>query len=927
MSALIDNRISRLGGSNSALANSGSFPGSTEDVSQIPRSGSGVPINVVASTNAGPDTPGKALRPLVLLWLSQVLQQASEPIHVTKDQDVLWNELRFGELLCRLINALAPRSVGHIAQGRNTMSALENLTAFQNGAFTYGIDRPKYAFRPIDFINANPSGDETVSKLLGALLVFAATEKGFRVPDVSVTRVRTILETGVDPQALPPSPITNQTVDEPPQQAEKVHPMALLSRLHTVITQQNTIQRQATLSQNRLKALLRGLTDMDVQPNIAQLLRRLDDCLTGLEVALETYSSQVTTMETQQQAILDAVDNAALTAAVTAVEDETPDAVSSADPVPNAVAEPTSEFVSGTSTPTTPKSMFPKVPAEVANAGLPKSEMMRLSAVYELIETEADYVRDLTLMINYHKKQLEETQLIPETDIANLFSNINDLVPVNQQLLDRLYVKRDADAFIPEVGDAFVDVSESFKVYTEYCGNYPEAMKLLNKLQAQEQFKELLQKMMNSSEGRGLSLESFLIKPVQRICKYPLLIRELQKHTDKLSKDTITLNLAMTKIESVVTLVNEHTRQLGERDRIQALQQRIESPTALNLTDRRHIRDGPIGKVVGGKVRERYVLIFGDVLLVCAPIKNGKYALESAYDIADLALKPDFMKEGIPKGIKYAIQLVTISTRQDLTLCANSDEDRQKWQDALQQAIKVGTEESRKLASSDQIGTKRMSMGAMFVQQFNSLREDDDKARPTSWGSLSSRKTISKGGMAGSTLRGKRGWGSLQTSLKNSAALKKEVEFADLSTNSIDLDDMPNAEPDLPAPTEPEMAEADGKIWKRTLSAMGTSYYYCPDTKDTTWRLPENYTVLNPETGKPYVDEADDNSDYASDDAGAEDDMAEPIPGHPDWRRVDREGESSYFYNVLTRETSWVLPGIPADEPPPPAVAPEAPPE
>lgn len=47
-----------------------------------------------------------------------------------------------------------------------------------------------------------------------------------------------------------------------------------------------------------------------------------------------------------------------------------------------------------------PLKLFAKLPKQIMDSGLEKPELMRLSAVYELIETEIDYVQDLKTMIN-----------------------------------------------------------------------------------------------------------------------------------------------------------------------------------------------------------------------------------------------------------------------------------------------------------------------------------------------------------------------------------------------------------------------------------------------------------------------------------------------------------------------------------------------
>jgi hypothetical protein len=91
---------------------------------------------------------------------------------------------------------------------------------------------------------------------------------------------------------------------------------------------------------------------------------------------------------------------------------------------------------------------------------------------------------------------------------------------------------------------------------------------------------------MNSPEGRGLSLESFLasdklikIKPVQRICKYPLLIREMERNSQKANatKDLENLAKAAIDIGAVVTSVNEATRAAEEKQRIVDIEKTIVS--------------------------------------------------------------------------------------------------------------------------------------------------------------------------------------------------------------------------------------------------------------------------------------------------------------------------------------------------------------
>lgn len=93
-----------------------------------------------------------------------------------------------------------------------------------------------------------------------------------------------------------------------------------------------------------------------------------------------------------------------------------------------------------------------------------------------------------------------------------------------------------------------------------YCTNHAASLSTLKKLKNNAQFAAFIEEVRQKPECRKLDIEAYLIKPLQRICRYPLLLKEIYKDMPHKHKDRASLADSIDKIEQVVREVNEAKR-------------------------------------------------------------------------------------------------------------------------------------------------------------------------------------------------------------------------------------------------------------------------------------------------------------------------------------------------------------------------------
>ena len=150
----------------------------------------------------------------------------------------------------------------------------------------------------------------------------------------------------------------------------------------------------------------------------------------------------------------------------------------------------------------------------------------------ELVQTEKAYIRALeTLRDVFYRPLITRPTppviLSPE-DICYVFEGLEPILKVNMMLLAQLLPH---PGFQPTVGQAFVAVTPLFALYVGYCNRYESIVKLITDRAASNSWlADFLKEALKDPRTQGLSLESFLVRPIQRIAKYHLLLQVRTPH-------------------------------------------------------------------------------------------------------------------------------------------------------------------------------------------------------------------------------------------------------------------------------------------------------------------------------------------------------------------------------------------------------------
>ena len=270
---------------------------------------------------------------------------------------------------------------------------------------------------------------------------------------------------------------------------------------------------------------------------------------------------------------------------------------------------------------TLPTPLVPALPSsDIDPEEQAKMQRMRKHVINEFVTTEKEYIRDLEILTNVFLFPIRATAVITPAEISSVFSNIEDVEPIHKEFYKKLQEKVEAsEGQDVLVGDIFHRFFHYFKLYSIYAAAHDDSLALLEECKKRKDFAKFLEVCHTDTKCNGLFLNSFLIKPIQRLCKYPLLLRELGKCTPEDHPDSKSIQEAFEKVNAVVDFVNEAKRIAEEQTKMKAIEEKF-GIKDLCRVDRRLRREGRVMRWIKGKpLEERYLFVFSDLMLVMKP--------------------------------------------------------------------------------------------------------------------------------------------------------------------------------------------------------------------------------------------------------------------------------------------------------------------
>uniref|UniRef100_A0A914Z7E3 DH domain-containing protein n=2 Tax=Panagrolaimus superbus TaxID=310955 RepID=A0A914Z7E3_9BILA len=368
------------------------------------------------------------------------------------------------------------------------------------------------------------------------------------------------------------------------------------------------------------------------------------------------------------------------------------------------------------------RSLWCELP-EVKSAGLlnqldDNSKKLQ-EAFFEVITSEASYLRSINFLINHFISAPEflgtgmKPSIITAAERKHLFSNIINVRDCSERLLCDLENRLEDNLVLSDVNDILCEHFEKyFDSYVKYCSNQVYQDRTLKRLKAlNPHFLSCINRIETDRRCQGLDMRSFLMLPMQRVTRYPLLVYAILERVPQNSEIQRIAAKALLLANHVVRNCNEGARRMERTEQLLDIERRLIYKTAdlkripLVTSGRYVVKNGQVLQIyerrakgllqTKQKTRNLYLFLFSDMLLIAKKRVNGTFICKDYAQRRFVVVEPvEAHSHKVPIGaiaslpskshLFVCILLQNAFGKQvELLLNVESESDRERWLTAM----------------------------------------------------------------------------------------------------------------------------------------------------------------------------------------------------------------------------------------------------
>ncbi|XP_075969163.1 ephexin isoform X4 [Anticarsia gemmatalis] len=230
----------------------------------------------------------------------------------------------------------------------------------------------------------------------------------------------------------------------------------------------------------------------------------------------------------------------------------------------------------------------PEVLNSAVLSSLAPAQKRLQEAKFELLTSEASYLNSLNVLeANFiAHPAFRDPHIMPRDDWETIFATILPVRKCSQLLMNELEKCWQENILLQGICDIVrAHAERHFVVYVKYCENQALMVRALQRLHTRPAFAQALKKLESHPSCQSLSLHSFLMLPMQRVTRLPLLLDAVLKNLAAEDDEYHACARALVTLNNYVSQCNEGARNTERIEEMYRLANIIEFPP--------HIRDPP----------------------------------------------------------------------------------------------------------------------------------------------------------------------------------------------------------------------------------------------------------------------------------------------------------------------------------------------